>query len=86
MCIRDRFKGVVFIMVFIVIAALFEMNTILWIAKNVVMYGVVALVVILQPELRKALEQLGKTEFLASLLPFEIGKVEDCLLYTSRCV
>ena len=39
------FKGVVFIMVFIVIAALFEMNTILWIAKNVVMYGVVALVV-----------------------------------------
>ena len=73
------FKGVVFIMVFIVIAALFEMNTILWIAKNVVMYGVVALVVILQPELRKALEQLGKTEFLASLLPFEIGKVEDGL-------
>ena len=68
------FKGVVFIMVFIVIAALFEMNTILWIAKNVVMYGVVALVVILQPELRKALEQLGKTEFLASLLPFEISK------------
>jgi len=63
------FKGVVFIMVFIVIAALFEMNTILWIA----------LVVILQPELRKALEQLGKTEFLASLLPFEIGKVEDGL-------
>ena len=73
------FKGVVFIMVFIVIAALFEMNTILWIAKNVVMYGVVALVVILQPELRKALEQLGKTEFLASLLPFDIGKVEDGL-------
>ena len=74
------FKGVVFIMVFIVIAALVEMNTILWIAKNVVMYGVVALVVILQPELRKALEQLGKTEFLASLLPFEIGKVEDGLV------
>ena len=73
------FKGVVFIMVFIVLAAVFEMNTILWIAKNVVMYGVVALVVILQPELRKALEQLGKTEFLASLLPFEIGKVEDSL-------
>lgn len=73
------FKGIVFIMVFIVLAAVFEMNTILWIAKNVVMYGVVALVVILQPELRKALEQLGKTEFLASLLPFEIGKVEDGL-------
>ena len=68
------FKGVVLIMVFIILAAVFEMNTILWIARNVVMYGAVALVVVLQPELRKALEQLGKKEFLASLLPFEIGK------------
>ena len=68
------FKGVVLIMVFIILAAVFEMNTILWIARNVVMYGAVALVVVLQPELRKALEQLGKKEFLASLLPFEIAK------------
>ena len=36
-------------------------------------------IMVWQPELRKALEQLGKTEFLASLLPFEIGKVEDGL-------
>ena len=73
------FKGVVLIMVFIILAAVFEMNTILWIARNVVMYGAVALVVVLQPELRKALEQLGKKEFLASLLPFEIGKTEQGL-------
>ena len=73
------FKGVVLIMVFIILAAVFEMNTILWIARNVVMYGAVALVVVLQPELRKALEQLGKREFLASLLPFEIGKTEQGL-------
>ena len=57
------FKGVVLIMVFIILAAVFEMNTILWIARNVVMYGAVALVVVLQPELRKALEQLGKRNF-----------------------
>ena len=73
------FKGVVFIMVFIVIAALFEMNTILWIAKNVVMYGVVALVVILQPELRKALEQLGQKNLIRSVIPFESSKPEEGL-------
>ena len=49
------FKGVVLIMVFIILAAVFEMNTILWIARNVVMYGAVALVVVLQPELRNCL-------------------------------
>ena len=63
-------KGVIFIMVFILIAAIFEMNTILWIAQNALMYGAFGLLVILQPELRGALEQLGKREFLSSLFPF----------------
>lgn len=70
-------KGVIFIMVFILLAGLFEMNTILWIARNVVMYGAIGLIIILQPELRKALEQLGKREFLPSLLPFDTGKSGD---------
>ena len=62
-------KGVIFIMVFILIAAIFEMNTILWIAQNALIYGAFGLLVILQPELRGALEQLGKREFLSSLFP-----------------
>ena len=67
-------KGVVFIMVFILVAAFFEMNTILWIAQNALMYGAFGLLVILQPELRNALEQLGKKEFLSTIIPFESGK------------
>ena len=70
-------KGVIFIMVFILIAAIFEMNTILWIAQNALMYGAFGLLVILQPELRGALEQLGQKEFLSSLFPFEQSRGTD---------
>ena len=53
-------KGVVVILVFIGIAVLFNMQTILWIVKSVLSLGVVAIIVVLQPELRKALEDLEK--------------------------
>lgn len=36
------------------------MTTILWMAQNVLGFAVTALIVVLQPELRKALEELGK--------------------------
>lgn len=67
-------KGIVFIMIFILIAALFKMNTILWIAENVISLAVIAFVVVLQPELRKALEQLGNRNIFSSLFPFESNK------------
>ena len=47
-------KGVVFIMLFILMAAIFEMNTIIWIAKNVFSLAVIGVIIVLQPELRKA--------------------------------
>ncbi len=67
-------KGIVVIGVFIFIADRFEMTTILWIVKNVLGVAVTALVVILQPELRKALEELGKKNIIKSIIPFESGK------------
>lgn len=73
------FKGVVLIMVFLLIAALFEMNTILWIAQNVLLYAAIALIVILQPELRKALEELGKKNILWTLIPADSSRQESGL-------
>lgn len=67
-------KGVVVILLFFVFAAVFNMTTILWIAKNVFTIAVTAIVVILQPELRRALETLGRKNILASILPFDAGK------------
>ena len=67
-------KGIVVIMAFILIAAIFNMTTILWIAENVLSLAVIATVVVLQPELRRALEQLGRTNFFSSILSFDNTK------------
>ena len=70
-------KGVVVILLFFVFAAIFNMTTILWIAENVFTIAITAIVVILQPELRRALETLGRKNILASILPFETNKVQE---------
>lgn len=62
-------KGIVVIFVFIALAAVFQLNTILWLAGRIVNIALIAVVVIFQPELRKALEQLGRRQFLKGLIP-----------------
>ena len=70
-------KGVVVILLFFVFAAIFNMTTILWIAENLFAIAVTAIIVILQPELRKALETLGRKNILASILPFDTNKTQE---------
>ncbi len=66
-------KGIVIIVIFIVLAVVFDMTTILWIVRNVLYVAVIAVVVIMQPELRKALEGLGQRRFFfSSMLPFDL--------------
>ena len=60
-------KGLAVVIVFVGIAALFNMSTILWLVQNVTGIAVMALVVLLQPELRSAMEELGQTNILSSL-------------------
>lgn len=68
------FKGILVILVFILLAAIFQMNTILWIADKTINVGIIAILVIFQPEMRKALEQLGRKRFISTLFPFDNGK------------
>ena len=70
-------KGIVSIMAMFVVAVVLEMNTIVWIAQNVVYIGVIAVIVILQPELRKALETLGKKNFFKAFLPVDFSRPEE---------
>ncbi|MDR2044761.1 MAG: diadenylate cyclase CdaA [Clostridium sp.] len=72
-------KGLLVIAFFLLLATLFKMHTILWIASNVLGFAVTALIVVLQPELRKALEELGKKNLLSAVLPFEVGRHEAAL-------
>lgn len=70
-------KGFMVIAGFILVAAFFEMNTILWIAENAFGVAVTAVVVILQPELRKALEELGRKNIISSIVPFDTNRLSE---------
>lgn len=72
-------KGLVVILVFILIAAIMEMNTIIWIVQNVFSIAVIAIIIVLQPELRRALEELGKKNIMNGLLPLDIKNSEGGL-------
>ena len=67
-------KGLLVILVFVMVAAVFQMTTILWLAEKTLNVGVIALVIIFQPELRKALEQLGRKSFLKGVAFLDFGK------------
>ena len=71
----NLFKGIIVILLFVLVAAIFQMNTILWLAENTLSVGLTALVIIFQPGLRKALENLGGKNVLGKL--FDFGKVEE---------
>ena len=60
-------KGLLVVGVFVVLAAVFNMSTILWIVQHVTGLAVTAIVILLQPELRSAMEELGQTNILSSL-------------------
>lgn len=67
-------KGILVIMLFAGIALLFQFNTILWIFKNTISVGVIAVIIIFQPEFRRALEQLGRRKFLSGIFNTEDSK------------
>lgn len=78
-------KGLLVIFAFLLIAAYFRMNTILWMASNVLTFAVTALIVVMQPELRKALEELGNKSLINSVLPLDISK-KDQALFSDRTI
>jgi len=62
------FKGILVILIFAAICYILKLNTILWILRNTVSVGIIAVIIVFQPELRKALEQLGKSKHFFSML------------------
>ena len=67
-------RGIAVLAIFILVAFIFQMHTILYIAENSVTILATVAVVVFQPELRRALEKLGERKFLTSIAPFESGR------------
>ena len=70
-------KGFAVVLALLAVAAIFHMNTILWIAENFFSLGITAVIIVFQPELRRALEQLGEKNILSSIVPFDSSRKEE---------
>jgi len=60
-------KGITFIAVIAFLAEIFGLSTVQWVVTNTIGMGLVVVVILFQPELRKALEQLGRGQYLFPL-------------------
>ena len=64
-------RGILVLAAFILVAAIFKMYTILWIAQNSLPVLATAVVIIFQPELRRALEKLGEKQFVPNVVSLD---------------
>lgn len=64
-------KGILVICAFMLFAYVFQMDTILWLFQNLISVAIISIFVLFQPELRRALEQLGRKNILSSF--FNLG-------------
>ena len=64
-------KGLVAMMGFWLLAVIMDLNVVLWIIKNTINVGILAIVILFQPEFRKALEHLGQKNIVRSFITFD---------------
>lgn len=79
-------RGVLVIGAFLLIAFFTGMSTIIWIAERLISLAVIAVVVILQPELRKALENLGQKNIFASLFSLDMLKASVNARFSDKTI
>jgi diadenylate cyclase len=56
-------KGLVFIVLFAKVSEVIGLSTIAYILNNSIQYFVLTMVILFQPELRRGLEQIGRSRF-----------------------
>ncbi|MDO5405727.1 MAG: diadenylate cyclase CdaA [Eubacteriales bacterium] len=77
-------KGIAMILAFALVAAICNFDTILWILERTASIAVMALVIIFQPELRNALEQLGNKNLISEI--FSVTDVGENQAFSERTV
>ena len=69
-------KGIIVVALFAVVAYLLNLKTILWIAGKTISVGIIALVIIFQPELRRHLNSLEENALCSGSLTLEITVIK----------
>ena len=67
-------KGILVLFLCYLFAYILDMSVILWIFNKTLAIGITALLIVFQPELRRALEEIGKKNIVKSIIPFDDQK------------
>lgn len=78
-------KGVFVLFSAYIVAYILDMSVILWVFDKTIGLGITALLIVFQPELRKALEELGQKKIVSSILPIDENKDRN-IRFTDRTV
>lgn len=70
-------KGILVLVLFMFVASIFNLTTLLWIFNKALNVGIIAIVIIFQPELRRALEELGRRNVILKLIKFGNNSGEE---------
>jgi len=70
-------KGLLLIAVIYVLATILDLNVLKYIITNTLNVGILAVIIVFQPEFRKALEQLGQKNIVKSISFFDDAKGDD---------
>ena len=64
-------KGIMVLFFGYLLAYILGMNVIVWIFDRTLVVGLTALMIVFQPELRRALEELGQKKIVSTIIPFD---------------
>lgn len=60
-------KGIIIVAVFLAVAYLLQLRTILWISRHALAVAIIGFIILFQPELRHALERIGTRRFFSGI-------------------
>ena len=64
---NSLFKGIVLVLVMAWVSSLLHFNAVSWLLNQIISMGLVVLVILFQPEVRRGLDQLGRSKFIRRL-------------------
>lgn len=67
-------RGMLVLFIFLFFVVILQLNTIIWIVTKCLNAGIIAGVIVFQPELRRALEQLGRKNYIGAI--FKVDEVD----------
>lgn len=71
------FKGLMVLVVFTIVATVLQLHTIMWILERFFSIGITAAIIIFQPELRHALESLGRKNVITNIFSLDDSKEKE---------